>query len=240
MPIAPSQSFTVGVMCYNEAGTIEKVVREAKAVMEKITGDFEILVIDDYSTDGTRDILKELEPNVPELRLHFHEVNKGIGGALRSIYSLAAKEWIGVIPGDGQFDMAEYLPVMPVPDNAFVSFYRKENTSYSVFRNALSAVNKKMNQLLLGISLKDVNWTKIYRKSDLYRLNLELESSLVESEIAAKLLYLGFKVIEVESKYLPRVYGQSQGSSLKTVVKAVKDISILLRVVRKFKKNVRK
>lgn len=237
MLLAPSQSFTIGVMCYNEAGTIEKVVREAQTTMQQITADFEILVVDDESTDGTRDILQQLQLSVPELRVHLHEHNKGIGGALRSIYREAKKEWVGMIPGDGQFDMKEYLAVMPVPGNAFVSFWRRENTSYNLFRNILSGINKKLNQSMFRITLKDVNWTKIYKKSDLDRLQLELESSLVESEIAAKLLFFGVKAIEVESKYLPRTYGQSKGASFKTVVKAIRDISILLRVVRKFKKK---
>lgn len=237
MLLAPSQSFTVGVMCYNEAGTIEKVIEEAKAVLQKITGDFEILVIDDYSTDGTRDILKRIEPAIPELRVHYHEHNKGIGGALRSIYSMATKQFVGVIPGDGQFDISEYLPVVPVPENTFISFWRTENTSYNLFRNALSAVNKSLNQLLLGIALKDVNWTKIYRKSDLDMLDLQLPSSLVESEIAAKLLFLGRQVIEVKSKYLPRTYGKSQGSSWKTIKKAMADLVVLKKVLVKFKKT---
>ncbi|MES2702312.1 MAG: glycosyltransferase family 2 protein [Bacteroidota bacterium] len=234
------QTWSVGILCYNEAGSLEAVTVQLRDVLQKITNTFEIVIVDDCSTDGSADIAKELSNKFPEVKTVIHPVNKGIGGALRSIYDNTQYENIAFIPGDGQFDVAEYLPYAEVPQGHFVSYYRKENTSYSIFRNILSLFNKQLNNVFIGIDLRDVNWTKIYKKADIDQLDLQLTSSLIESEICAKLLFLGKKVIEVESKYLPRTYGQSKGSSMAIVKKALKDTGILIAIMRKFRASHRK
>ncbi len=234
------QTWSVGVLCYNEAGSLEQVVRQLREVMQKITNTFEIVIVDDCSTDGSGEIAKKLATLFPEVKAVFHPQNKGIGGALRSVYEHCVYENIAFIPGDGQFDVTEYLPYADVPEGYFVSFYRKENTSYSIFRNILSLFNKELNKVFIGIDLRDVNWTKIYKKADIDQLDLQLTSSLIESEVCAKLLFLGKKVIEVESKYLPRTYGQSKGSSFAIVKKALKDTWVLVSIMRKFRKSRKK
>jgi dolichol-phosphate mannosyltransferase len=233
------QSWSVGVLCYNEAGSLEIVVTHLREVMQKITNTFEIVIVDDCSTDGSGETAQQLQQRFPEVRTIIHPQNKGIGGALRSIYANCRYENIAFIPGDGQFDVEEYLPYPEVADGTFVSFYRKENTSYNLFRNILSLFNKKLNKVFIGIDLRDVNWTKIYKKADIDQLDLQLTSSLIESEICAKLLFLGRKVIEVESKYLPRTYGQSKGSSFAIVKKALKDTGVLVSIMNKFRKSRR-
>ena len=231
------QTWSVGVLCYNEAETLEKVVAHLRTVLQQLTDTFEIIIVDDYSTDGSRDIALEIQNMYPEVKTILHEVNKGIGGGLRTIYTNTRYENVAMIPGDGQFDTNEYLPFKEIPPDTFISFYRKENTSYNLFRNILSLFNKKLNKVFIGISLKDVNWTKIYKKKDLDTLDLQLKSSLVESEICAKLLFLGKKVVEVESKYLPRVYGVSKGASFAIIKKALRDTWTLILIMQKFKKN---
>jgi glycosyltransferase involved in cell wall biosynthesis len=229
------QSWSVAVLCFNEVHTIEKVVLDLRDVLRKMTDTFEILVIEDFSTDGSREVVLELQKKYPEVKAVLHEVNKGIGMALRSVYANARYENISVTSGDGQFDPNEYTPYASVPKDHFVSFYRKENTTYTLFRNILSYLNKELNKTAIGINVKDVNWAKIYKKEDIDTLDLQLYSSLVESEIFAKLIFLGKQIIEVESKCLPRTHGESKGGSMKTVKKAIKDIMKLVTIMRKFK-----
>ncbi len=234
------QTWSVGILCYNESRTLEPLVAQLRDVLQQLTNTFEIIIVDDCSTDGSRENAIELAKKYPEVRTVLHETNLGIGGALRSVYSNARNENVGIIPGDGQFDVREYLPFPELAKGHFISFYRKENTSYSLFRNILSLFNKKLNKVFVGMNLKDVNWTKVLKKADLDQLQLELTSSLVESEICAKLLFLGNQVIEVESQYLPRVYGQSRGASAAIVKKAIMDTWQLVLIMRRFKKKNRK
>jgi dolichol-phosphate mannosyltransferase len=233
------QTWSVGILCYNEAGTVSKVVTDVQGVLRQMTDAFEIVIVDDYSTDGSREIALKIQNDTPEVRVILHDVNKGIGQALRSFYSGAKYQNLGIVPGDGQFDPREFLPFKELPDDSFVSFYRLENTSYGVFRNLLSFFNKMLNQVFIGMKLRDVNWTKIYKKRDLDRLDLQLTSSLLETEICAKLIALGRRVIESESRYLPRTCGTSKGASFPIVIKALREILTLLLIMRQFKKQLR-
>lgn len=234
------QTWSVGILCYNEVNTIERVVLYARSVLQKATDTFEIIVVDDYSTDGSREVALSLKDKYPEVKVVLHEVNKGIGQGLRSVYATARYENVTVTSGDGQFDIAEYLQHAEMSPDTFVSYYRRENTTYSLARNILSLFNKELNKVFVGITLKDVNWTKVYKKADIDRLDLQLTSSLVESEICAKLIYLGRKVIEVESKCLPRTHGESKGSSSAIVKQAVKDIWKLIFIMKKFRRKIKK
>jgi glycosyltransferase involved in cell wall biosynthesis len=234
------QTWSVGVLCYNEGEALEKVVDGLFPVLRQLTSTFEVIIVDDCSTDGSYEVAKTLTEKYPEVKLVHHEVNRGIGGALLSVYKTAQYENVAVVPGDGQFDVTEYLPFKEVPHNHFISFYRRENTSYSLFRNILSLINKQLNRYFIGIHLRDVNWTKVLKRADLEQLDLVLTSSLVESEICAKLIYLGRTVIEVQSKYLPREHGVSKGASFATVKKAMKDTWLLIKVMRDFKKKRRR
>jgi glycosyltransferase involved in cell wall biosynthesis len=230
------QSWTVGILCFNEAGTIKSEVEKTLEVLHEIASGFELIVIDDGSTDGSTEIIKELKVQHPEITPVIFEKNKGIGAGIRRVYLEAKCENVLATAGDGQFDIHEIIPFASFPENHFISYFRKENTVYNGYRNALSFVNKKMNETLLGITLKDVNWAKVYKRDHLMQLDLQLKSSLIGSEICAKLLYLGVHKIESESKYLPRTYGESKGSNWKTVRKAFRDIFILVKVMQQFRK----
>lgn len=231
-----SQSWSVIIMCYNEKGTIKQVVDECLTLLPSISNNqFEIIPVDDGSTDGSTQIINELAEKYSEIKPVIHGVNKGIGATLRSGYINAKMENVTAIPADGQFDINELIPHKTVSISNFVMFYRVENTTYSVFRNALSWLNKKLNRWLLGVVFKDVNWVKIYKNEHLQNLSLELTSSLVESEICAKMYYSGIQHIECKSKYKSRSYGTSKGASFKIVLQATKDLFKVTRTLKNYK-----
>ena len=230
--------WSIVIFCYNEVESLEKTFHEVESVIKRLSDDWQIIIVDDGSSDGSREIAERLRDTY-KVELVAHEVNLGIGQALRSGYTHATGYWVCAVPADGQFDLNELLLIGAYPQNSFVSFYRKENLQYSLFRNILSLINKELNAIFLKMRLKDVNWVKVYPNHILKTLELKINSSLIESEICAKLIHLGYTPIEVPSKYQPRFGGVSKGASFRIVRQAAIETVKLIAVHAAFVKKKR-
>lgn len=227
-------NFSIIIFCYNENGTLRAVTENALRFLKVSPTTYEIIIVDDGSTDGsaqTADALAKENPTV--IRVIHHAKNKGIGMALRSGYTAAQMEYVCALPADAQFSVEQLSVVKPFADNAYYAFYRRA-TNYTFYRMLLSWFNRLYNQHLLGIYLRDVNWIKVYRKSQLQKVNVQLTSSIIESEICAKLYKGGTLPVEIPSDYLQRTSGTSKGGGIKTVWRALAETWKLFWVVYRY------
>ncbi len=218
-------------MCYNEVDSLEKTVSAINLFLASRSNNFEILIVDDGSTDGSKELCAKLTDNNSNIKIIYHSVNLGIGETLRDIHFNASKNWVANVPADGQFDI-NMFEGLELQNNQFVCYFRKENLVYNTRRNYLSFLNKAVNKYFLGISVLDINWVKIYPTSFFKKQKITLRSSLVESENVFFLLKHNYEMIELPSKYLPREAGSSKGASLKVIKKAISDLLLLLYVCR--------
>ncbi len=228
----PLQSWSIIIFCYNEKDSVRQVNETVQKVLPRISNPKrEVLIVDDGSRDGSVEVIREIAKKHRNVRAIYHSSNRGIGEALRSGYRAARYENVCAVPADGQFDPRELLPFKFVEEKSFVSFCRKVQAGYSFFRRALSAANRIINRVLLGIRMEDVNWVKIYKLKELSQLDLRLRSSLVESEICAKLFRRGNRCVQPSSTYHRRKSGKARGASLRIVWKAFFEICKLTWVV---------
>jgi glycosyltransferase involved in cell wall biosynthesis len=218
--------FSLIIFCYNEEGSIENVVSSAIRFLTERNWDYEVIIVDDGSTDKTPQIMERLMASLKDVSVISHAKNLGIGMALRTGYQNASKEYVCAIPGDGQFDINELSDICDFSNSIFYSFYRPQ-TGYNLYRSILTWLNRFFNQHVLGIFLRDVNWIKVYRRAQIEIAKPKLTSSLIESEICAKLFKLGATPIEIPSKYLERKHGISTGGSWHTLKKALADLVML-------------
>lgn len=234
-----NQSWSFIVFGFNECKTLPSVVADlCKFIKENEISDYEINIIDDGSTDDTEIIAGSIKEKDDKIIYKRHEVNLGIGPTLVDGYSSATAENVIAIPADGQFDVNELKEYINFPNDAFLSFFRELNQSYSAYRKFISSVNKFINKNFLHLKVKDVNWVKAYKSSELKEISLKIRSSLVCSEICAKLNLKGINAIEIRSVYHSRTAGKSKGASLKTIIPALKDVVKLITEIRKFKKKI--
>ena len=229
----PKQSWSVVIFTYNERASLSQVIQKVQKVLLKVSHPrSEIIIVDDGSTDGSDEVIRAFQKKDKGIRAVIHGKNQGIGRALLSGYGAARYENVCAVPGDGQFDVNELLAFPRVEAHTFVSFFRKRQTGYSLYRRALSAFNRLVNEVFLGFNLEDVNWVKIYKTQELRKLDLQLKSSLVESEICAKLIRRGATFIQTPSIYHRRSAGVARGAGLKTVFKALAEVILLARVLK--------
>ena len=99
---------------YNDSGTIASLVITAIQTASKLTPDYEVIVVNDGSTDSTAQILEELGRVYPQVKIVTHQVNRGYGGALRSGFGSASKEIIFYTDGDAQYDPSEMEALWPM------------------------------------------------------------------------------------------------------------------------------
>jgi len=237
--MSPHQSWSIIVFAFNEEGSILGILEKAYDIINKVSPEGgELIIVDDGSTDKTPSLIKEFLQNKSNIITVTHRKNKGIGPALTSGYKIASKENVCAIPGDGQFNPYELIPFATIPEHTIVSFYRQKKTLYSPFRKLLTYCNRFLNRCILGITIRDVNWIKVYKNEDLKKTNLAITSSLVESEICAKMLLKNHQLIEVKSDYGVRLSGKPKGASYKIIKKALSDVFILYCEIRRYKKKV--
>lgn len=198
--------------CYNDAGTIGVLVERAIQVLKKIAYKYEVIVIDDGSSDESVEILKLLAVKYKHFRPIFHKQNQGYGGALRSGFRAAKFDLVFYTDGDGQYDVRE-LPILlslMSPDVNFVNGIKMERKDfvYRVIVGNLYAMTMRW-AFLLPIYDVDCDF-RLIRSEVAKKLDLQSNSGSICVEIVKKAQIMGAKFRMVSIHHYPRKYGQSQ------------------------------
>lgn len=189
---------------YNDALTIGTVVREAIEVGKRIARKFEVIVINDGSTDGTR---------YPPATVISHVVNQGYGQTIKELYYAGKYEWLFTIPGDYQVGAKELLKLIPYTPSADMILGWRQKRNDPRVRLFVSWVYNTLLRLLFGLKFHDINSVRLMRRSILKEINLTSSSAFVDAELVIRAKRLGFTVIEVPISHRPRADGKPGGGN---------------------------
>jgi glycosyltransferase involved in cell wall biosynthesis len=206
-------SLSVFFPAYNDALSVPTLIEKSFEVAAAYTSDFEVIIINDGSADGTGDVVRALQERFgPRLRLVNHERNLGYGAALRSGFRAARKELVFYTDGDGQYDVRE-LPLLlehMKPGVGLVNGF-KTNRSDGWYRKFLGSAYKDLMRFLFRIRLSDVDCDfRLIRRSLLENIQLTSTSGTICLELVYKLERTGARTIEVPVNHRPRLHGRSQ------------------------------
>lgn len=207
--------------CFNDAGTISSMVALAEITLKKITDDFEVIVVDDGSTDNSREVLKELLLRNPSLKLVFHKQNKGYGGALISGFKKASKEFVFYTDGDFQYDVSELLKLIEkVSGKVDVVQGYKIKRHDPWYRIIIGDLYNFAVKFAFDIKIRDVDCDfRLIRRSVFDNVKLVHMSGVITVEMVKKAQDAGFKFTEVPVSHFFRSYGNSQFFNFSRIAK---------------------
>lgn len=206
---------SVIICCYNEAATIQGVIKKTQDVDLGAGWEREILIVDNCSTDGTRDILGQIED--PEIRIIFHQRNMGKGMSIRTGIENMTGDYLIIQDADKEYDPAEHPKFCrKVEETGAVGVYGSRILGGDVkyeYRHAYWGVRlwTCVTNLLFGSHLTDVGTgTKMIRGDVAKSLNLTLTGFDLEFELTDKVLLAGHEIVEVPITYNPRTYAEGK------------------------------
>lgn len=206
-------SLTLVLPAYNEQATIEQAIREADAALAGLTDDYEILVVDDGSTDRTADLVAEAARRRGAVRLLRQPGNLGYGAALRRGFQAATKQLVAFTDADCQFDVRQLdRMILLAADYDIVCGYRIDRQD-AWNRKVYSAGYNLLARLLLGTAVRDCDCAlKLFRREWVQSVEIESDGFFVNSELLTKARLQGASMVEVGVAHRPRPGGESKVS----------------------------
>jgi glycosyltransferase involved in cell wall biosynthesis len=227
-------SISVFFPAFNDAATIGTLVENALSVLPQLTDDYEILVINDGSTDSTQNVLEAIAAGEPLVRVIRHEQNKGYGAALRSGFRHATKDLVFYTDGDGQYDVRELrrLSQLLTEEVDIVNGFKLKRAD-TRRRRLIGGAYNLLARLLFNLPVRDVDCDfRLIRRHALKEIELVSDSGSICVELVYKLHVAGCRFAEAPVHHYPRLYGQSQFFNPRSVLRTMRDVFALwLRMV---------
>jgi glycosyltransferase involved in cell wall biosynthesis len=211
---------------HNEEDMIRRTVAAACAtgrdlVERRELGWYEIVVVDDASTDDTGPIAEELAAGDERVRVFHHAQNQGLGGAVRTGFRESKGDLVLYTDADMPFDLSDLgkaLRLMATYDADMVSAYRFDRTGEGARRALYSYVYNTLVKSVLRLRIRDVNFAfKLLRRRVVDTVSLESTGSFIDVELLAKADRLGFHIVQFGVDYFPRARGASTLSSMRVI-----------------------
>ena len=224
-------SISVFFPAYNDAGTIPSMVIAADMTVRSLTDNYEIIVVNDGSSDYTPDVLEELKRSYPRLKVVHHARNQGYGGALRSGFANASKELVFYTDGDAQYDPREMVLLLEAltPDVDVVNGY-KVKRSDPLHRVVIGKLYHWTVKTAFGLRVRDVDCDfRLFRRTVFDKVRLERDSGVICVEMMKKVQDAGFHIAQVPVSHYHRAYGRSQFFNFRRVFRVGVDLIRLWR-----------
>lgn len=229
-------SLTIAIPAYNEEESLPLVLNDILEEAPKNFTDFEVLVVNDGSTDKTGAIAARFAQKNKRIRV-IHQTNQGYGGAMWRGIQEARKAYVAFLPADGQFllkDMAACWPYLGKAD--LILGDRGVRLDYSRYRFLLSYGYLLLLWLFFRLPYRDVNWLNIWRTSKVKKIDLMSRGVFLLAEIIIRFKSQGLKIVQVSVPYRRRYGGRVKNASLKVALNTGKDL-LKFWVLKKIKKT---
>jgi glycosyltransferase involved in cell wall biosynthesis len=221
---------------WNEELYIHRAVRAATEICEQLVedkeiGNYELIIVNDASTDRTGEYAAELADSDSHVSVVTHDKNRKLGGSIKSGFTAATGDLVLYADADLPFEMIELVRavrVMRTYEADIVSAYRLDRTGEGPRRAIYSWVYNWLIQLVFGTRLRDINFAfKLCRRSVLDQVQLSSEGSFIDAELVIRAQKAGFSIVQIGVDYFPRTRGVSTLSSPAVIRKMLGEMTRL-------------
>jgi glycosyltransferase involved in cell wall biosynthesis len=236
-----SETLSIFFPMWNEEAYIERTVAAAKEVADELVAagsivDYEIIVVDDASTDNTPKLADELAAADRHVKVVHHPVNRKLGGSIKTGFATATGDLVLYTDADLPFDMSELhkaVRLLRYYDADIVSAYRFDRVGEGPSRAIYTFFYNVLIRRLFGVRMRDINFAfKLCRREVFQHVTLKSEGSFIDAELIIRARKLGFHVIQFGVDYFPRTRGVSTLSSLSVIKRIVSEMFELRRELR--------
>jgi len=228
-PGSQAPSLSVFFPAYNDSGTIASMVIRTVKTAGELTSDFEVIIVDDGSADGTADIADELAHTYPQVRAVHHPRNRDYGAALQTGFHSATKDLVFYTDGDAQYDPTELQLLWPKMTAAvdLVNGY-KISRQDPLHRVVIGRLYHYIVSALFGLKMRDVDCDfRLMRRTIFDRINLEKTSGIICVEMMKKIQDAGFRIVEVPVHHYHRAFGKSEFFNYRRLFRVARDLGLL-------------
>jgi glycosyltransferase involved in cell wall biosynthesis len=223
MTPASDELLSIFFPMWNEEAYVERAIDAARGICERmvrdgVIGDYELIIVDDKSTDRTAEIADALEAADPHVRVIHHTVNRKLGGSIKTGFESAKGHLVLYSDADLPFDFEEVpraIRLLRLYDADLVSAYRFDRTGEGYTRAVYTFFYNLLVRTMFGVKARDINFAfKLLRRRVLDAIELRSEGSFIDAELIIRALRSGFELQQFGVDYFPRTRGQSTLSSL--------------------------
>lgn len=217
-----SELLSIFFPMWNEEAYVERAISAAKPVCEDMVaagyiGDYELIIVDDKSTDRTAEIADALAGADSSIRVVHHAVNRKLGGAMKTGFNTAKGDLVLYSDADLPFDFLEVpraIRLLRQYDADLLSAYRFDRTGEGYTRSVYTFFYNLLIRTLFGVKARDINFAfKLCRRQVLDHIDLRSEGSFIDAELIIRSLRSGFELLQFGVDYFPRTRGESTLSS---------------------------
>jgi glycosyltransferase involved in cell wall biosynthesis len=228
--VKSAHSISAVVPIYNERSALPSVVHDIDRFLAGHFEDYEIIIVESGSTDGTAEACDALAARMPRGRVHHEGQRNGFGSAVRAGYALATKEWVWPLVADMPFPLDAIERAIPYFDtHGSVLSYRSEDPR-SRYRRFQSRVFNSAARLLLGVRVRHINSAfKVTRTSVVRSMDLTSNGWLIDAELVMRLEEMGVAWTEIPVKVVTRSVGRSTVGPAAVIKTALELVALAAR-----------
>lgn len=204
---------------YNEREYIEETINKTKRIMDSMFIDYEIIVIDNNSTDGSLEKLIEFAKSDMKIKVFQHNKVRKLGNVFKMGFSNATKEIIVCTDFDLPYDLSILKDLLPLLSETDIIQGYRIGKRETILREVYTKAYNYLIRLIYNLKIRDANFNmKIFKRKILDNIELESEGPFIAAEFLIKAKYFGYKIKEIKVSHCPRKYGISKFCSLNTTL----------------------